>query len=85
MKQRNWKYKFLIMSKRNIIKIITVCFWCYMAISLTSILKDFFITPNWNQIAMQYSKFEIIMECITYVIGRFNFRKFTSYINIFRY
>ena len=78
------KYKFLRMSKRNIIKIVTVCFWGYLAFSLILVLKEFFMTPNWNQFVMQYSKSEIIIECIIYIIARCHIKKYTSHFNIFR-
>lgn len=78
------KYKFLRMSKRNIIKFITVCFWGYMTLSLIFTLKEVFFAPDWNQIVMQYSQAEIIIECIIFIVGRCSFRKSTYYFNIFR-
>ena len=77
------KRKILKISKRNIIKIATVCFWGYFALSLISILKELFLTPNWSQIVIQYSQLEIILECTIFIIGRCDFKKFASYFNIF--
>lgn len=77
------KSKVLRSSKTNVIKIVTVCFWGYLAISLISVLKEIFLTPNWSQIATQYSQLEIIIECSIYIIGRCGFEKSTSYFNIF--
>lgn len=77
------KQKVLKMSKRNIIKIATVCFWGYLGLSLISVLKEVFLTPNWSQIVTQYSQLEIILECTIFIIGRCDFKKSTSYFNIF--
>ena len=77
------KYKILKMSKRNIIKIATICFWGYLGLSLIAVLKEVFLTPNWSQIATQYSQLEIILECTIFIIGRCDFKKSTNYFNIF--
>ncbi len=78
------KYKFLRMSKKNILKITTISFWIYMAVSLTFTLREFFLAPNWNQVVMQYSQSEIITECAIFIVTRCSFKKFASYFNIFR-
>ncbi len=78
------KYKFLKMSKRNILKIITCCFWGYLTLSLILTLREVFLSPDWSQIIMQYSKAEIIIECIFFIITRCYFTKCTDYFNIFR-
>ena len=72
------------MSKRNIYKIATVCFWGYLGLSVIAVLKEVFLTPNWIQIVTQYSTLEIIIECSIYIIGRSCFKKSTIYFNIFR-
>lgn len=71
------------MSKRNIIKIATVCFWGYLGLSLVSVLKEIFLTPNWSQIVTQYSQLEIILECTIFIISRCDIKKSTNYFNIF--
>lgn len=81
------KYKLLRMSKRNILKIVTGCFWGYMALSLVLTLKEAFLELNLNQIEMQYFKFEInveFVELVIFIVGRCSFEKFTSYFNVFR-
>ena len=84
--KENNKYanKFFKMSKRNIIKIITIFFWGYLGLSLIFTLKDFFMSPDWNQIVMQYSKSEIITKCTSYIIIRFYIKKHSSNFYIFR-
>lgn len=77
------KHKILRMSKRKIIKIATGCFWGYLGISLTLVLKDIFFTPNWGEIVKQYSTIEIFIECFIYIIGRCHFKKSISYFYIF--
>lgn len=77
------RYKILRMTKRNIIKIVTVLFWCHLGTSLILVLKEVFWTPNWNQIVTQYYKLEIILECFIYIVSRCGFKKSTSYFNIF--
>ena len=57
------------MSKRNIIKIATACFWGYLAVSLMFILKEVFLTPDWSQIVTEYSQIEIIIECAIYIVS----------------
>ena len=79
------KYKFLRMSKKNILKIVTISFWIYMAVSLTFTLKEVFLDPNWNQVVIQYSQSEIIIECATFIVARCSFKKSASYFNIFSY
>ena len=76
------KYKFFRISKRNILKIITISFWIYMAVSLAFILKEILLNPNWNQVVMQNSKSEIIIECANFIVARCSFTKFASYFNI---
>ena len=77
------KHKILKGSKRNIIQIATICFWGYLGLSLISILKELFLTPNWSQRVTQYSQVEMILECTIFIIGRCDFKKLTSYFNIF--
>ena len=60
-KTNELNHKILKMSRRNIIKIATVCFWGYLGLSLISILKELFLTPNWSQIVTQYSQLEIMI------------------------
>lgn len=64
----------LKMSKRNIIKTVTICFWIYLGISLILILKNIFLVPDWNQIVVEYSKFQIIVECLVATFVRCSFR-----------
>ena len=78
------KYKFFRMSKKNILKIITMSFWVYMAVSLTITLREVFLAPNWNQVVMQYSQSEIITEYAIFIVSRYSFKKFSSYFNISR-
>lgn len=58
------KDKFLRMSKRNMIKVITICFWGYMLLSLIFILKEafleldlslgeVFLELDWSQVSIQ--------------------------------
>ena len=72
------------MSKRNIIRIITLCFWIYLGFSLISILQEIFMSPDWEQAIMQYSKYEIIIRCVIFIITRFHFKKHANHFNIFR-
>lgn len=78
------KYKFLIMSKRNIIKIITICFWGIMLFSLIVTLNEIIFEPDWGNVLNQYSKTEIILECSIYLVARCNFKESKTYFNIFR-
>lgn len=78
------KRKLFILSKRNIIKILTVFLIGYLGLSLILSLKNLFLTPNWSQIVIQYSRLEIFIECFIYIINRFGFKKLTSHFNIFR-
>ena len=77
------KHKIIKMSKKNIIKIATGCFWGYLGVSLILVLKEVFLAPNWSQIVKQYSQLEIFIECSTYIIGRCHFKKSILYFNIF--
>ena len=54
------KYKFYRISKKNILKTITIIFWLYMAVSIIFTLKEFMLDPNWYQILAPNSQFEII-------------------------
>ena len=56
------KYKLLRISKKNILKTITIIFWIYMLFSLIFALKEVFSDPNWQLI--QYSQIEIIESAI---------------------
>lgn len=73
-KVREVKQKFLIMSKRNIIKIITICFWGIMLFSLIVTLNEVFFETNWGQALSQYSKIEIILECFIFIVSRCNIK-----------
>lgn len=83
-KLNNIKHKILRVSKQNIEKTITVCFWGYMIVSTILVLKDIFSPQNLSQIAEQYYEIEIIIKLAIFLISRSSFEKFTSYSNIFR-
>ena len=64
----------LKMSKRNIIKTVKICFWIYLGNSLILILKNIFLVPDWNQIVVEYSKFQIIVEYLVAIFVRCSFK-----------
>ncbi len=64
------KDKFLKISKRNILQVVRICFWCSIMYSLLLSVREIFLEPNWNEITLQYTKLEIIMECIFFIMQR---------------
>ena len=72
------------MSKRNILRTLTISFWIYMAVSLTFTLREVFLDPDWNQVVMQNSQSEIIKKYVIFVIARCRFKRYAMYFNIFR-
>ena len=62
------------MTKRKTIKIIKICFWGYMVISLLFTLKKVFLTPESIQNVKQYSEAEIVIYCCISIIDRSGFK-----------
>lgn len=77
------KNRLLRMSKRNMIKVITVYFWISIVLSLIFTVKEVFLELSWAQASIQSSA-EIIIEYSIFIVGRGNIKKYTTYFNIFR-
>lgn len=67
------KDKIIAMSKRNILKTITICFWIYMFFSVVGTLISIASSPEWSTAILEYSLAEIIMECAIFFIARCHF------------
>lgn len=67
------KDKIITISKRNILKIITICFWVYMLFSVVGTLISIASSPEWSTAILEYSLAEIIMECAIFFIARCHF------------
>lgn len=78
------KEKIFKICKRNASKVVDICFWVYLGISLLLLLSEEFMTAGWTQIVSQHTKLEILFECFTFIIMRSGCTKFTCYIDIFR-
>lgn len=64
------KDKFLRISKRNMLQVVRICFWCSIMYSLSLSVREILLEHNWNEVLLQYTKLEIIMECILFIIQR---------------
>lgn len=64
------KDKIIKMSKRNILKTITICFWIYMLFSAVGTLISIIVSPEWSTAILEYSLAEIIVECAFFFITR---------------
>lgn len=59
-------------SKRNMLNFVRICFWCSIMYSLSLSVREMLLETNWNEALLQYTKLEIIMECIFFIIQRCN-------------
>ncbi len=73
--------KLLSMIRRNILKIITACFWIYVVISFIGLTQECIATPEFSRFSAQNSNFAIIMYIIEYWF-KFNFLFILVYISI---
>ena len=65
--------KIKVKSKRNLLTIIDIVFWVYMAIVLLFVIKDCFAEiedfGGWEQVKSQFSTMEIVIKFIIYIVA----------------